>query len=263
MDEPSYRNEAMRDAAASPRRIVGCRSAALTVLLVLGIVVIAVLLLLPVVQAPLGPSHRSWCRNNLMQISIALRNYEVVHGGLPPAYTTDADGTRLHSWRTLILPFMEQSQLCDSIDLTKPWDDPANAAALNSAVDVYQCPSMRDPGSRTTYLAVVTSNSCIRATEPGHLSSVTDDPRQTLLVIEVGEDNAVPWISPYDADEDIVLGLVGSNASTTHLGGLSALFFDGGVEIVPNETTTDELRAMISIAGNDDRVADSEKTNVD
>ena len=79
--------------------------------------------------------------SNLHQISIALQLYAAAHGGLPPAYTTDADGKPLHSWRTLILPYLEHQQLYESIDLAKPWDDPANAEACKAALSVYQCPS--------------------------------------------------------------------------------------------------------------------------
>ena len=45
------------------------------------------------------------CVNNLKQIALALHNYEEVYKVLPPAYTVDAQGRPLHSWRTLILPY--------------------------------------------------------------------------------------------------------------------------------------------------------------
>jgi Tfp pilus assembly protein PilE len=55
-------------------------------------------------------SHEAARRNNcaamLHQIGIALHEYAKVHGALPPAYTVDADGESLHSWRTLILPYI-------------------------------------------------------------------------------------------------------------------------------------------------------------
>ena len=72
------------------------------------------------------------CANNLKQIALALRNYESVYHALPPAYTVDAEGKPLHSWRTLILPYLEQQALYDKIDLSKPWDDPANKEAYET-----------------------------------------------------------------------------------------------------------------------------------
>jgi prepilin-type processing-associated H-X9-DG protein len=190
--------------------------------------------------------------NNLKQIALALRFYEEAHHALPPAYTTDANGKPLHSWRTLILPFMEEQRLYESIDLTKPSDDPANAKAFKTIISAYQCPSgIRDPDNRTTYLAVLTPNSCFRATEPRSLSDITDDASQTLMVIEVDEEHAVPWMSPVDADENVVLGLELPKSRTAHPGGVQAAFVDGSVQFLPFDMPATVRRALISIAGND------------
>ncbi|HSG73025.1 MAG TPA: DUF1559 domain-containing protein, partial [Planctomycetaceae bacterium] len=99
----------------------------LEVIVVFLVIVVLIALLMPVTRNA-GPAARRWaCKNNLKQIGLALHNYHDSFGTFPPAYTVDADGKPLHSWRTLILPFVEQQSLYDSIDLTKPWDDPANA----------------------------------------------------------------------------------------------------------------------------------------
>ena len=153
----------------------------LKLLAVVGIVGTVIAMMLPAVRTAREPARRSQCANNLRQIALALQLYEEVHGALPPAYTTDADGKPLHSWRTLILPFMEEQKLYESIDLTKPWDDPANAAAFKTVVAAYQCPSVPwEHDNQTIYQAVVTPNSCIRATEPRSLSEITDGANKTL-----------------------------------------------------------------------------------
>ena len=64
------------------------------------------------------PSRRSQCKNNLKQIGLALHNYHEKYQAFPPAYTVDATGKPLHSWRTLILPFVDQQALYDKIDLS-------------------------------------------------------------------------------------------------------------------------------------------------
>ena len=83
-------------------------------------------LLLPAVQAAREAARRMQCSNNMKQIALAMHNYEAVYKAFPPAYTTDANGQPLHSWRTLLLPYMEQQALYSQIDLNKPWDDPVN-----------------------------------------------------------------------------------------------------------------------------------------
>src|SRR5262245_3382414 len=65
-------------------------------------------LLLPAVSVAREPARRMQCLNNLKQIALALHNYDATYGSLPPAYIADASGKPMHSWRVLILPFLEQ-----------------------------------------------------------------------------------------------------------------------------------------------------------
>ena len=121
--------------------------------LLLGFTIIAVLvaLLLPATRRSGRTARRTQCKNNLKQIALALHNYESIYDALPPAYTVDAAGKPLHSWRTLILPFVEQLDLYKTIDLSKPWDDPANAEVLKTVPHIFRCPSGRcRPASRAT-----------------------------------------------------------------------------------------------------------------
>ncbi len=220
-------------------------------LVIVAIIGAVVALLLLAIRDAQRPARRLVCLNNLHQIALALKNYEKDHHAFPPAYTTDANGKPLHSWRSLIVPYLEVQGLYDSIDFTKPWNDPANAKALKMGSAVYQCPSAVGDDGLTTYLAVVTPNSCIRATEPSSLSKITDGPQATLTVIEVDAAHAVPWMAPIDANENTVLDLGGPKVKTPHPGGINAAFADGDVKCLPAETSAGERRALISIAGND------------
>src|SRR5262245_49759347 len=105
------------------------RSRIVEILVVLAFLALLVALLLPLSRSARPAARRAQCTNNLKQIALALHDYEQEHGALPPAYTVDAAGRPLHSWRTLILPYLEQEKLYQSIDLSKPWNDPANAQA--------------------------------------------------------------------------------------------------------------------------------------
>jgi prepilin-type processing-associated H-X9-DG protein len=196
-------------------------------------------------------ARRTQCMNNLKQIALAIRFYEAEHHELPPAYTTDADGKPLHSWRTLILPYMEEQELYDTIDLTKPWDDPVNAEAIKRIPLTYQCPSVYNNDNRTTYLAVVSPSSCLRGAEPRKLSEVTDPAATTLVVIEVDEAHGVPWMAPEDADETLLLTIGVPNSKTPHPAGMNAAFVDGHVEFLSADTPRDQRLALVSIAGND------------
>jgi prepilin-type processing-associated H-X9-DG protein len=216
-------------------------------LVILAIIVLLVCLMLPAVRTAREPARRNQCMSQMRQMGLALLNHAETRGGLSPAYTTDSDGKPLHSWRTQLLPNLEGRNLYESIDLAKSWDDPANAEAKTTNVDGYQCPSKRELNNRTTYLAIVTPNSCFRATEPGSLSDIIDGAARTMMVIEVFEDHAVPWMSPFDADEKGFMEYRGSRHDRV----FGALFADGHVEMMRDDISADVLRKLISIAGND------------
>jgi len=159
---------------------------------------------IPATRNAREPARRTQCRNNLKQIGLAFHNYKDEHGTFPPAYTVDANGKPLHSWRTLLLPYLDQAPLYKRIDLSKPWDDPANAAVFESAsIAVFQCPSIQLPKNHTTYLAVTASGGVFHPpTRPRPSSEMTDPHNETMMVIEVDVPRAVPWMAPQDIDEE-------------------------------------------------------------
>src|SRR5262249_54869484 len=176
-------------------------------LLIVAIIAVLIALLLPAIRSARPAARRAQCTNNLKQIALALRNYEQHYKALPTAYTVDANGRPLHSWRTLILPFLVQEPLYRTIDLSKPWNDPANARALGTSLPVFHCPESVSPQNTTTYLATAAPNGCLIPKQPRRLAEITDAHESTLIVIEAGEENAVPWMAPVDADELLVLSL--------------------------------------------------------
>lgn len=225
----------------------------------IGILVLLTFLLLPAVRTARPAARRAQCTNNLKQIGLALHNYVAVYNALPPAYTVDANGRPLHSWRTLILPYAEQKNLYDKIDLTKAWDDPVNAEAYNTIPASYRCPSALDrPGNHTTYLANVAPNGCFRPKQPRPLSEITDSLASTLMVIEVGPDHSVHWMSPQDATEPLVMEF-GPKSKLAHPGGVNAQLGDGSVRFLPADMPAAERRAMISIAGGENSVVQTDE----
>ena len=107
-----------------------------------------------------GVGHQHVCRypsqltciNNLRDLQFAVMSYTTEHGQPPPLYTVAPDGRRLHSWRTLLLPHLDSPELYAAIDLSKLWDDPANARLSEQAGHLFGCRSLADP-SATTYVA--------------------------------------------------------------------------------------------------------------
>lgn len=217
-----------------------------------GIIATVVALLLPATRSAREPARRNTCLNNTRQILLALLAYESTHGQFPPAYTVDAEGKRLHSWRALILPYIEQQSVYELIDFEKPWDNPANAAAREAVVGVYLCPSAphEDP-HRTTYLAAVGPEFAFAGAEPRKLEDVTDGPAYTIAVMEVSPEHAVHWMDPTDADEALLLGSEDS-LRTGHPDVTIAGFLDGHVEPIDVDIDKRALHQMLTIAGGEE-----------
>ncbi len=182
-------------------------------------------LMIPAVSSARDAARRMQCSNNLKQIGLAFHNYHSAYGSLPPAFTVDADGNRLHSWRTLILPFMDQSNLYQQIDLTKPWDDPANAILQQLEVPVFRCPSSKVAVGMTTYQIIDDPSSAFPGSTPSKFSDIRDGLSNTLFVIESDEQDAVHWADPQDQSQLSYLAAV----KASHKGGRNAVMGDGSV----------------------------------
>jgi hypothetical protein len=112
------------------------------------------------IAAPVELSRRSACVVNLKQIALALHNYHDTYGTFPPAYVADENGRPMHSWRVLILPFLESSDVYSKYRFDEPWDGPHNRLLADRMPYAYRCPSesRNSPPSRiTSYVAVVVS----------------------------------------------------------------------------------------------------------
>lgn len=234
------------EAASPPNRTFypfGCLAVVATALVLIA-------LLLPAVHRGREPARRTQCRGHFKQIGLALYNYHDAYGAFPPAFTVDAAGNRLHSWRTLLLPYLNQKLLYDKIDLSKPWDDPANAFLHQEQVPQFLCPSAITSRGQTTCLALVTSQSVIRPESSCSIKDVKDGTSNTLTVIEVDAEHAVPWMSPYDADEALFLSL-GPQSKLSHPGGFHALITDGAVRMLKRDLPADTRRALITVDGSE------------
>jgi len=208
-----------------------------------------VALLLPATRSVPAAARRTKCKNNLKQIGLALHNYHDVYGSLPPAYTVDAEGNRLHSWRTLILPFIDQAPLYEQVDLTKPWDDPVNLVAFATTIQAYQCTSADIEPNHTTYVALVGDD---RAFSPDGRTfrDFIDGTSNTAMVTETLPGQTLHWMSPFDDRVDIFKDL-NSESKTYHMGGIQILLADGSVRFILSDLDQETLTAISTIAGDE------------
>ena len=171
------------------------------VLLIIGVLIA---LLMPAMISEPGPSRRSLCKNNLKQIGLALHNYYGVYGCLPPAIVYGPDGKPWHSWRTLILPFLECQDIYDRYRFDEPWNSPNNRrlAADAETPTPYQCPADQQAAKgATSYVAVTGDDTLWPLDQSLTFDDVADGISRTILVVELSN-SGVPWMEPRDLPFD-------------------------------------------------------------
>jgi Protein of unknown function (DUF1559) len=96
----------------------------------------------PLFRGSRDGTPRMYSANNLKQIGIAAWNYHDSQKSPQfPRSQFNPTGQSLHSWQTVLLPYLEQDTLYKQIDLTKPWNDPANAMPMSQQLRVFMHPS--------------------------------------------------------------------------------------------------------------------------
>ncbi len=182
-----------------------------------GLALLALAFIPPVVGMETG-GRVYWCKRNLLSIGIAMHNYHEKWEVFPPAYLADEGGQPAHSWRVLLLPFIEgglffrrsiAEQAVNRYDFAEPWDGPNNSQLMSvwfykrherSASRLYSCPAspeVDDDGVLTArYFAVIGEHTVWPGADSRSLSHIAV-PSQTILVVECF-DRAVPWIEPTD-----------------------------------------------------------------
>lgn len=177
-------------------------------LVVIAIIAVLVALLLPAVQQARESARRTQCKNNLKQIGLALHNYHSSFNCFPfgkgASYTNIAGIPNYARWsvHSMLLPYLEQVNLYNSITFIQPPDTPGmggvinfmpaytspggvNTVASQTLVSMFLCPSDMSPSSPTgwmgqnNYAGNQGSWLCDRSDQPGAPTDVSPTEVQT------------------------------------------------------------------------------------
>jgi prepilin-type N-terminal cleavage/methylation domain-containing protein/prepilin-type processing-associated H-X9-DG protein len=242
-------------------------------LVVIAIIAILIGLLLPAVQKVREAAARLKCSNNFKQIGLAMHNFHDVNTRLPPGFV----GSSGYSWAVMILPYLEQGNLHDSLNplpsVTVAYSVPAATSSplLQQYIAIYRCPS--DPVSdniNSRYGGYGVSNySASNAlfgvpTEKWTLLGITDGSSNTFLVGERDRQKHIGGIWPRrNSSYTSILGDAGHPLNTKwagtgttssgtndpnctrsawasmHTGGANFVFGDGSVRFIRDSIETD------------------------
>lgn len=169
---------------------------AIKLLLWVALGVLFVSAMLPNVHVHRTPRAETVCQNNLRQIALAIHSYESDHGNLPESRVLGPNQKPLHSWRVLILPYLEEDLLYEQYRFDEPWDGPNNRKLHNQMPDVFKCPTC-DVRVHTTYKMVRGMGTAFVDGQSKKFSDIKDGTAQTGLLIE-DAGNPVHWMQPTD-----------------------------------------------------------------
>jgi prepilin-type N-terminal cleavage/methylation domain-containing protein/prepilin-type processing-associated H-X9-DG protein len=136
-------------------------------LVVIAIIAVLISLLLPAVQAAREAARRAQCVNNLKQMGLALHNYESAQGAFPIGLMRfslplcDGNSNRRHTMFSSMLPYMEQSNLYNGLNLFFGANSITNITAQETKIAAYICPSdlpstgpLNPPGGPLQFIGV-------------------------------------------------------------------------------------------------------------
>jgi beta-lactamase regulating signal transducer with metallopeptidase domain len=139
-------------------------------------------------------AQRAQKMNNLKQIALALHVYHDVYKRFPPAVVKGPKG-HPHSWRVMILPYLEQNALFQQYRMDEPCDSPHNLQLAKTIPAVYAgSPDAAARGETNIHAADLLIDA-----DPARgvgLSELTDGTSNTLLVVQ--QAHSVPWTAPRD-----------------------------------------------------------------
>ena len=252
-----------------PRFLFGRAAiAAVVVVITLGILVAGVRYGRDAIDRVQEGRLRSASMRNLETIATAMRNYAADHGTFPPAMTRDASGRPLHSWRVLILPYLDQEELYRRFDLSVPWDSPENTAAAVEMPKVFRHPGIGRGQQRfgtvgidvSSYYVIRGPGTMFPPAGPRRETDVTDGSDKTLLVVEGTPTGAASWLQPIDLEFDALQGAVNAGgeiaAGGLTEGGVGVATVDGEGRFVRERHSHRTFRALVTPDGGEPLVDD-------
>ena len=209
-------------------------------------------------------------KNNLKQIGLAMHNYHDTHGSFPPAVVNGPDGKPWHSWRVLILPFLDGVELYNQYRFDEPWDGPNNRQLLSKMPKIYSDPVHGENKEFYTHYVVPTGDDTIFAADGVEMADkgdkrfmnagramrqITDGTSNTILAVPATPDQKIPWMKPEDLEVGISipdLGKADSIPAPYPIGdakGAAVLFADGSVRTIKAGVSGEVLLKLLTRGG--------------
>jgi hypothetical protein len=201
--------------------------------------------LVPAVVQARTAAERAQNASNLKQIGLALHNYHDTYRAFPARAKSSAAGKPLLSWRVHVLPFLEADGVYKEFRLDEPWDSEHNKKLISKMPEIFRAAGSKNKreSGKTNFLAPVYEGSALAADVETKIAEIRDGTSNTIAVVEVTDEAAVPWTKPEDWEVD-------EKDPTKGLGEtFAALFCDASVHFFKKDIAPETLRALLTRAG--------------
>ena len=233
--------------AKQKRFLIGV-SEIVTILVILAILA---MLIIPETKQVVNGGHRERFRNQLRLVGLACHEYQSEYGCLPPVVISDERGRSIHSWRAILLPWLESRGRTEPpafvYSFSDPWFSPGNRQAAQDNPDLYTMLVTTDGKEviQKSKLAAVIgtqtywspSGKCRR------LPLEANQDERHILLLEIPNLYGT-WSQPNDVTLDEVLTLSKNQQFTPY--GAHVLYDDGSVTwFAPEALTEANLRRLL------------------
>ena len=176
---------------------------------------------------------------NLRMLGLAADLHQESFNQLPGDVAAK-DGKKLLSWRVKVLPYFEDKALYEQFHFDEPWDSEHNRQLLAKMPPIFG----KNKEAKTSMLAFAGEGTPLGGAKPMSMHQISD-PGHTILLVEAGEDRAVPWTKPVDLPWD--KANPAEALGTLNDGKFWAVFCDGHVEKLDAKMDPAKLTSMILV----------------
>ncbi|MEM7477454.1 MAG: DUF1559 domain-containing protein [Planctomycetota bacterium] len=138
----------------------------------------------------------------LSQLKLAMSNYETVNQSLPLREVRAESGAITFSWMVEILPYFEQKDLYEEIDLESDWNSDENRSAIQSGEVFWTW--VRDDGY---FPCPIDSKNSIWDTETGTANGLLKDNCEAIALVSVPLEHVHP-LEPFAIREPELIRLL-------------------------------------------------------